>query len=85
IYNQGELVENKLYQKGLIPFQKTKLTEHDKHQLTCIDNLIFNHFINFYLYKRSWEEYEEEMKKYIDCKLSYMTRKIEEDATNKLY
>jgi hypothetical protein len=78
VYEMGDNVEEELYRRGITACRKIKQTERDS-QPVCIDNLLFSRFVDFYLHSHSWEEYEEDLKKFYDEKIEYAVKRIEEE------
>ncbi|MDD4013639.1 MAG: hypothetical protein PHW14_05565, partial [Candidatus Omnitrophica bacterium] len=78
IYDMGSSVEDELYRRGITASRRIKQTGRDD-QPVCIDNLLFARFVDSYLASHSWEEYEDDMKKFYDGKLEYAVRRIKEE------
>ena len=78
VYDMGSAVEDELYRRGMTASRRIKQTERDS-QPVCIDNLLFARFVDQYLAGHSWEEYEEDMKRFYDEKLKYAVRRIKEE------
>lgn len=78
VYDMGSVVEDELYKLGITASRRIKQTERDS-QPVCIDNLLFARFVDQYLAGHSWQEYEDDMKRFYDEKLKYAVKRIKEE------
>jgi len=67
--------ELELYNRGIIPVKRIRLTERDL-QPVCIDNFLFSRFVYYYLGSHSWEKYVQGLAQFYAYKIDYVRKKI---------
>jgi hypothetical protein len=75
LYEDNLNVEENLYLVGLNSTKKVRGTADDK-QVYYLEQALLAHFLNFYLTRHSWDQYEEQMEMLYADKVEYIKRQI---------
>jgi hypothetical protein len=75
LYEKNLDVEENLYQVGLNPHKKIRGTADDK-QVYYLEQALLAHFLNYYLTRHGWTQYEEKMEQLYATKIEYIKRQI---------